>query len=264
MRFSRSPSSSSSSATATGVFLPTRYLSPLLILLTCLVALQAKSFFRKEVDTTNHRGVAVAQYQQPATITATSSSATTYRESKPILRNPKDLDVCRFYLAESAVAPNSGMGMFTATGLLKDEMIGFPDICIFVSDSPKKWTHFRSHSWGWGQFFGQYEGTDSRAACEGYASIFNTMPSTHLNTKIHSLVQQTTAGVRRDQDPAAGSFSHNYGLTSKALDVITAGTEYVRFVYHIAWTLWIVDLCLLEKSHVRDTCMALLSLFSTF
>jgi hypothetical protein len=33
-----------------------------------------------------------------------------YQEAKPVLRNPSAQNQCRFYLAESAVAPNSGMG----------------------------------------------------------------------------------------------------------------------------------------------------------
>jgi hypothetical protein len=113
--------------------------------------------------------------------------------------------------------------MFTATGLLKGDMIGFPDICIFVSDAPKKWTHLRSHSWGKRNFWGQYEGQNSRAACEGFATIFNTMPNTHINTKLVSPLQQTTAGVRRYKDPAAGSITHHYGIHSEAMDVIPAG-----------------------------------------
>jgi hypothetical protein len=186
------------------------------------VVLQGRSLFRKEIDATDHR--VVVAHQQGTNAVAKVEVVPSYQESKPVLRNPSAQDQCRFYMAESAVGPNSGMGMFTATSLLKDEMVGFPDICIFVSDSPKEWTHLRSHSWGWGSFWGQYEGSDSRAACEGYHTIFNTMPNSYINTKIHSLVQQTTAGVRRDQDPAAGSITQHYGIHSKTLDVVPAGT----------------------------------------
>ena len=66
-------------------------------------------------------------------------------------------DICRWYLAESAI-PNSGLGLFTASGILPGEMVGFPDICIFVGDAPDHWTHLRSHTFGGGSFFGQYEG----------------------------------------------------------------------------------------------------------
>jgi hypothetical protein len=197
--------------------------------MTCVVVLQGKSLFRNNNKDEDHR-VVLSQKQDHAVNDAVARMelaavpASSYQESKPVLRGNPNKDQCRFYMAESAVAPNSGMGMFTATGLLKDEMVGFPDICIFVSDSPKHWTHLRSHSWGWGQFFGQYEGSDSRAACEGYATIFNTMPNAYINTKIHSLVQQTTAGVRRDSDPAAGSMTQHYGIHSKTLDVVPAGT----------------------------------------
>jgi hypothetical protein len=57
--------------------------------------------------------------------------------------NPPHLQ-CRWYLAESAI-PHSGLGIFTGIGLHKNDMIGFPDICIFVHDPPDHWTHLRSH-----------------------------------------------------------------------------------------------------------------------
>jgi hypothetical protein len=49
------------------------------------------------------------------------------------------------------------------------------------------------------------------------------MPDTHINTKLVSLIQQTTADVRRDTEPAAGAITHHYGIHSVALDVIPAG-----------------------------------------
>ena len=79
----------------------------------------------------------------------TTLSSQNYVESKPVLRNPVDDDVCRFYIAPSAVAPDSGMGVFTATGLLPGEDVSFPDICIFVADPPHSRTHLHSHTWGW-------------------------------------------------------------------------------------------------------------------
>jgi hypothetical protein len=53
--------------------------------------------------------------------------------------------------------------------------------------------------------------------------IYNTMPNTHINTKLISPVQQTTAGVRRYKDPGAGSITQHYGIHSEAMDVIPAG-----------------------------------------
>jgi len=44
----------------------------------------------------------------------------------------QDQDQCKFYLAESAI-PMGGMGIFTAAGLHPGEVVGIPDICIFVS-----------------------------------------------------------------------------------------------------------------------------------
>ena len=46
-----------------------------------------------------------------------------YEETQPYLRNPGDRDVCKFYFAESAVAKESGMGIFTAVVRSLDELI---------------------------------------------------------------------------------------------------------------------------------------------
>ncbi|EEC50247.1 predicted protein [Phaeodactylum tricornutum CCAP 1055/1] len=145
--------------------------------------------------------------------------------TSPVLRSPHDLEQCRFYLAESAI-PHGGLGLFAGVGLLKGDMVGFPDICIFVSDAPDHWTHLRSHTFGWASFFGQYEGKNSRAACEGFATTFNTMPLTHINTKLKSPVQPTNAGLERGSQPGAGAITHHYGMHAEALDVIPAGFEF--------------------------------------
>ena len=88
--------------------------------------------------------------------------------------NNKNNEQCRWYLAESAI-PHAGLGVFTATGILPDEMVGFPDICLFIGDAPREKTHIRTHTWGKYSFFGQFEGSNSRAACEGFQSIFNIL-----------------------------------------------------------------------------------------
>lgn len=152
--------------------------------------------------------------------------ATSYVEMKPVLRNPSEHDEkCRFYLAESAVAPNAGLGVFAGTGLLKGETVGFPDICIFVTDPPDRPSHLHSHSWSGGMFFGQKEGRETRIACEGYGTIFNTMPESHINVRIQSAIQQTHSGATRNT-PNAGSITQHYGIHGVALDVIPPGSEF--------------------------------------
>jgi hypothetical protein len=131
---------------------------------------------------------------------------------------------CRWYLAESAI-PHSGLGIFTSIGLHKDDMIGYPDICIFVSDPPDHWTHLRSHTFGRGTFFGQYEGKQSRAACEGLITTVNTVPDALVNMEMVSPVLPTHAGVHRATSPGAGAITHHFGIHGKALDIITAGSE---------------------------------------
>jgi hypothetical protein len=136
----------------------------------------------------------------------------------------KNLPECRWYLAESAI-PQSGLGIFTAIGLHKDDMIGYPDICIFVSDGPDHWTHLRSHSFGRGSFFGQYEGRTNRAACEGIITTVNTVPDAMVNMEMVSPILPTNAGLHRAISPGAGANTHHYGIHGKAIDIITAGSE---------------------------------------
>jgi hypothetical protein len=127
---SRNPKSSESYAG--GVFVPRRYI---VLIVLALVFLS----FQHLKDVLHHR------YESGGTLVKAPGG---YRESKPILRNPKAHEQCRFYLAESAVAPGAGLGIFTAVGLLKGDAVAFPDICIFVSDAPERWTHLRGHSFG--------------------------------------------------------------------------------------------------------------------
>ena len=131
---------------------------------------------------------------------------------------------CRWYLAESAI-PHSGLGIFTAIPLHPDDVIGYPDICIFVSDGPSHWTHLRSHSFGRGSFFGQYEGDSNRAACEGLITTVNTVPDAQVNMEMVSPVLPTNAGLHRAVSPGAGAATHHYGIHGKALTTITAGAE---------------------------------------
>ena len=170
-------------------------------------------------------------------ITSLSSSSSSYYNSfvqqvMPILHNPSDhqQDTCRFYMAESAVAPNVGLGMFVGgTGLLEGDMVGFPDICLFVTEPPQQWSHLHSHSWSENMFFGPLynynQNHQLRIACEGYGTIYNTMPNSHVNVRIQSAIQQTHAGVTRNVHAGAGSFSHHYGIHGVAMDTIAPGSE---------------------------------------
>lgn len=130
----------------------------------------------------------------------------------------------RRYLAESAI-PKGGLGVFTARGLHPGDLVGIPDICIFVGDAPKKWTHLRSHSFGGGSFFGQYEGSNSRAACEGFTTTFNTVPDEQVNSELRTPLLPTNAGSHRANSPGAGGFTHHFGMHAAAKDIITAGSE---------------------------------------
>jgi hypothetical protein len=135
----------------------------------------------------------------------------------------QDNGECRFYLAESAI-PHGGIGMFAATGVISGGAVGNVDICLYVADTPHG-THLDSHTWGRGKFFGQYEGSHSRAACEGYATLYNTAPVSAINTKLVSLREPTNAGLDRKTHPGAGAISQFYGIHSEAVDHIPAGGE---------------------------------------
>lgn len=138
---------------------------------------------------------------------------------------------CRFYLAESSI-PQAGLGVFTAVGLHKGDEVGIHDICLFVADMKapeREWMQLRTHTFGRGSFFGQFEGKTNRAACEGMVTNYNTQPDHLVNTKIVSPYLPTNAGLDRATFPAAGSMTHHFGIHGEATDVITAG----RYVFLI-------------------------------
>lgn len=221
-----------------GVFVPSRILLPLATAIVLMVGLQGKALFQ----VLQHTVTASSSFSGNLNTLQPSQQQVRYTPSSSLqptgmvgqhsndnninsLRGVHDDDsTCRWYLAESAI-PHGGLGVFTGIGLHKGDMVGFPDICIFVSDAPVKWTHLRSHSWGGGTFFGQYEGENSRAACEGFTTTYNTMPRSMLNTVLVSPVLQTNAGLHRATSPGAGAITHHFGIHGKALDVITAGSE---------------------------------------
>jgi hypothetical protein len=98
------------------------------------------------------------------------------------------------------------------------------DICIYVPDLKAK-TDFHTHSWAQDVFFGQFEGRNPRAACEGFATLFNSLPKGVQNSKLISPRVQTNAGLNRRRDPGAGAITHYFGIQSAATDNIPAGSE---------------------------------------
>jgi hypothetical protein len=132
---------------------------------------------------------------------------------------------CRFYIAESAL-PKSGLGVFTTIPLAKGEMSqSMPDICIYVADTPKRGTHFETHSWSRDSWYGTWEGGNPRAACEGVATLFNSMPPGVQTSKLHMLHPPDHGEIRRSRDPNAGAITHYTGISSVATRKVKAGSE---------------------------------------
>jgi hypothetical protein len=127
----------------------------------------------------------------------------------------------------------------TKTGEILDPVGPGGDICIYVPDLKAK-TDFHTHSWAQDVFFGQFEGRNPRAACEGFATLFNSLPEGVQNSKLVSPRVQTNAGLDRNLNPGAGAITHYYGIQSAATDSIPAGSEltidYGDFPYDEATT----------------------------
>ena len=132
---------------------------------------------------------------------------------------------CRWYVAESAI-PNSGLGIFTGVGLHKGSDIGYPDICLYISDGDFDDTHLSSHTWG-ANYLGTIEGRHTRSACEGLVTIANTYHPALINTALISQELQTNANLHRAVSPGAGAITYNYGIQGRARDIITAGSELI-------------------------------------
>lgn len=196
-----------------GVTIPTKCFIPLALLFVLFTVQHVKTLLLRRSHSSS-RGIG-------------HETVVKYQESAPLLRNPTHTqEQCKLFMAESSMAPGAGLGIFAGHGgYLANEFIGAADLCIFLGDAPKQSTHIRSHTFGFASFFGQYEGSNSRAACEGIATTFNTNGVTHVNTKLVSPIQATTAGVRRDSSPGAGSITHHFGMRAQALDTIPAGQE---------------------------------------
>jgi len=131
---------------------------------------------------------------------------------------------CRYFLAESAI-PRGGLGLFTAIDIREGELAQpMHDICIYVADTPKR-TDFHTHSWAKDVFLGQFEGKSPRAACEGFATLFNAMPDDVKTSDLISMYGQTNGGLVRSKNPGAGAITHYYGIWSKAVRDVKAGSE---------------------------------------
>jgi hypothetical protein len=132
---------------------------------------------------------------------------------------------CRFYMAESAI-PNGGIALFTAFDLaMGEEAQPMPDVCIYVADTPKIRTAFRTHSWSDAKFIGQFEGGNPRGACEGIGTLVNHMPALEATSTLKSMHHHTNGGLHRYHDPGAGAITQYYGITSKTQRDVSAGSE---------------------------------------
>lgn len=165
----------------------------------------------------------LVQYQGEIAVGRVSSFAAI--ASSPVLRGQLDYQPnCRFYLAESAI-PRSGLGIYTAIDLQKgEEAQSMPDVCIYVADTPRG-TEFETHSWSRDTFIGTYEGRHPRAACEGVATLFNSLPDSVGTSKLVPLKMHTNAGLSRYTEPGAGAITHYYGISSEAIRDVEAGSE---------------------------------------
>ena len=161
-------------------------------------------------------------------------------------------DTCQYYLAESAI-PMSGLGLFTTHPIEKGQMSqSMPDICIYVADTPKQdYTHFETHSWSRDTWLGMYEGRNPRAACEGFATLFNTMPPGVQTSKLQMLHPPRTPNnnTRRQSSVNAGAMTQYDGISSVASRDIPAGAEitidYEEYVV-VAILFWLASLTWLK------------------
>jgi hypothetical protein len=158
-----------------------------------------------------------SSYSSRTTLLSTSTSSSSLRGESSF----QD-DQCRFYLAESAI-PRSGLGLFTAIDLEPGQQAqSMADICLYVADTPRK-THFETHSWAKDVFFGLFEGNHPRAACEGFATLFNSMPIGVQTSKLELQSTHDNAGLHRHDDAGAGAVSQYYGISSTATRHVNAG-----------------------------------------
>ena len=163
----------------------------------------------------------------PSSTSALSFSSVRQGQPSMYYESTND-ETCHYYLAESAI-PMSGLGLFTTHFIEKGQMSqSMPDICIYVADTPKKdYTHFETHSWSRDTWLGTYEGHNPRAACEGVATLFNTMPPGVQTSKLLMLhpPHRVNDNISRTTDPNAGAMTQYDGISSYASRDIPAGSE---------------------------------------
>jgi hypothetical protein len=164
---------------------------------------------------------------------ASIQSSTTYtslpiRDPEPSIQyNSTSDDQCHYFLAESAI-PMSGLGLFTTQPIQKGEMSqSMVDICLYVADTPgRDYTHFVTHSWSRDAWLGTFEGTNPRAACEGFATLFNTMPPGVQTSKLlMTHPPKNYNHISRANHVTAGAITEYDGISSVATRDIPAGAE---------------------------------------
>jgi hypothetical protein len=132
-----------------GIYVSHRSLCFLILASGCVLMLQFRATLLQEQQTTSvaHRSTTsliMAMQPRPA-VNSVSSLRATYHYTRFTANDTAEQ--CQFYLAESAI-PQGGLGIFVGgQGLLKGDVIGFPDICIYVpdmdNDKVKDWMHMR-------------------------------------------------------------------------------------------------------------------------
>jgi len=138
---------------------------------------------------------------------------------------PSQETMCHYYLAESALK-KAGLGVFTTMDISEGgETHPMPDICIYVTDTPRG-TQLDTHTWQNWRFHGAFEGSNPRAICEGVTTLFNSIDRvfTSIPTTVKKFIH-TNGGLQRSKHPGAGAITHYYGITSVAQRWVKAGSE---------------------------------------
>lgn len=181
------------------------------------------SFITSTLNTNN--SVHVEDQRQITTVTSDNIH---HNRALEIVVHNNDIDErCSFYLAESAI-PNGGLAIFTTNDIKEGEPgQSMPDMCIYVADTPER-TAFHTHSWNKRKFNGQFEGKNPRAACEGKATLPNSMPSkgnVRTSVLVAPIDHHSNGGLHRYKNPGAGAITSYYGITSKTMRNVSAGSE---------------------------------------
>lgn len=101
--------------------------------------------------------------------------------------------------------------------------VHFALLSIYLTDIPYGTNDFDTYSW---VTKGVWKtANQSRAICEGFASLFNTMPSGIQTSVLVPIKSSSHAALNRATHPGAGAISLQYGLSSRAARDIDAGSE---------------------------------------